>query len=344
MCRLFEAVLVIVFGTAVVACGGSESDAEQIEEVSKDLAAAVRDKDWPEACDLLSTKAKAQLEVAGALLGGGDCPEIIDKAVALGDGERSSPDPDRIRVAEIKIKNDRATARVTPSTDGDPLTRYVKEDGDWKIDADLDQSSSSTGNAGDEAQGLAAPKLQVPERGFTNTDGGVSFGLILSNPSQNTDASNVDVQVNLIGARGDVLATAPSNIIGVPAGEQFVIGGEADTKGDRVDRLEVTVTAEAGSKAGTIALPEVAGAKLSRDEFGLSVRVEVRNTLDEPLSSISDVFAVLRGADGKIVGGVSGFPAGDIQPGGRASVELSSFEPVPGAVRAEAGADGETSG
>jgi hypothetical protein len=90
-------------------------------------------------------------------------------------------------------------------------------------------------------------------------------------------------------------------------------------------------------------LPETAGAKLLHDEFGgLTVRVQVKNTLDKPLSSISDVFAVLLDQRGHIVGGVSGYPENDIAPGSRAAVKLDELSDVPGAVSARAFADGET--
>jgi hypothetical protein len=184
----------------------------------------------------------------------------------------------------------------------------------------------------------------VPERGVSRIGGGnVSYGVVVRNPGSE-DAIGVEVQINLLGADGGVAATATANLDGIPAGATVNVGGETDSGGDRVSRLEITVTADSGDTARAVALPKVSRTKLSRDDFGLSVRAQVTNTLDEPLSAISDVFAVLRGSNGRIVGGLSGFPDNDIPPGGRAAVKLGGLSDVPGATSAAVTADGETSG
>jgi hypothetical protein len=192
-------------------------------------------------------------------------------------------------------------------------------------------------------EGVQAPELQVAEQGVSNTDSGASYGLIVKNPSTDTDAIEVDVTVNLVGADGDIVQTDTQNLVGVPAGAEFAIGAEADTSGDRVRRMEVTVTASEGATAGELTVPEATRPKILRDEFGTTVRVQVHNTMDTALSSITDVFAVLRDSSGKIVGGMSGFPDSDIQPGARAAVELTSFARIPQASSAPASADGEAS-
>ena len=71
------------------------------------------------------------------------------------------------------------------------------------------------------------PELSVAEQGFTTTDAGTSYGLILDNPSTTADALGIEVTINLVGANGDVLVTASESLVGIPAGKTFVVGGEA---------------------------------------------------------------------------------------------------------------------
>lgn len=344
--------IVAVLGCAllVAGCGDSAtsgSDQEQIERLAQGFAADAKDADWKGVCDKLSTKAKAQLLVAGALLGGGDCPKVMAAALALSDEKDAigKIDPDKVAISGLKVTGDRAVAQMTPADDRDATTRFVKEGGTWKIDADPEDDASTTTTSTDdedETEAVAAPKLQVPERGYSTTDAGTSYGVVIRNPTQE-DAVEVSVQVNVLGKDGDVLSTETDSLAGVPAGEEAYVAGDASTEGEKVERLEITVTADHGAPAGTVKLPEVTKPVLKRDEFGgLSVRVQVRNTLEETLSSITDVYVILRGSDRRIVGGLSGYPSTDLPPGGRAAAEVGGLRDIPAAVSAEAFVDGES--
>ena len=331
----------------VVGCGGSAtsgSNSEQITRLVHDFAAAAKKHDWNGVCDRLSTQARAQLAVAAAFIGGSDCASVMKKAnEASGSDSLDKVDPAQVKVTALRITGSHATANVTPSSDGDPTTHFVREGGRWKIDADpyTEDTSSSTAES-NAAPSVPTPKLQIPERGFTPTDDGASYGIALRNPTAQ-DATDVTVQVNFIGQGGDVLSTENADIVGIPAGRTVYVGGDTDTSGDRPVRMQVRANADAGADAGTVALPKTAGAKLLHDEYGgFTVRVQVQNTLDKPLSAISDVFAVLLDQGGHIVGGVSGYPENDIAPGSRAAVKLDGFSDVAGAVAARAFADGET--
>src|SRR5262249_47547706 len=158
--------------------------------------------------------------------------------------------------------------------------------------------------------------------GFTNTEAGATWGTVIKNPSTDTDALDVEVKANLLGDDGDIVDTESEDLQGIPAGAAFNVGGEADTDGDKVRRIRITVTAKQGAPGGQLKLPEATHPKVVRNEFAFKVRVQIHNTLEKPLSSISDVYAVLRGEDGRIVGGVSGYPESDIAPGDSAAVEL----------------------
>lgn len=342
--------LLLVVAASLMGCGNS-SDRDEITKLSKQMYADAKDKDWEGVCDALSTKAKAEIAVAAAFFGGGGCPAVVAAAFALDDdpGNLGEIDPDKVKVTNIKISEDRATAQVTPSDDEDPTTRYVREDGEWKVDADPDDdgsSSTTTGDSSDDRTATAtpAPALRVAEQGFSRQEGGsVSYGIVIRNPGPQ-DAVGVEVQINLLAADGGVAATETARLEGIPAGKTVNVGGETDAEGERVGRLEITVKAGSGEDAGAVTLPKVSRIRISRDDFGLSVRAQVTNTLEEPLSSISDVFAVLRDRKGKVVGGLSGYPDNDIAPASRAAVKLGGFGDVSGATRAEVTADAETSG
>lgn len=329
------------------ACGDSAtsgSDSDQINRLARDLASAAKSKDYDGICELFSAKAKAQLLVAGAFLGGGDCPEIMKKAIALDDSKDGlgKVSPSKVQVRNLKITGTHATGDIIPSDD--PKTRFIKEDGRWRLDVDPDEDSSSTSTTSEDGEtpAVAAPKLEIPRRGFRSTDNGATFGIEVRNPGTQ-DADGVEVQVNFVGADGDVLSTETKDLSGIPAGETAYVGGSTDTSGDKPVRMQITAKAESGATAGTVKLPEAGSVKVVRDQYGgVTARVQVTNTLEEPVSAINDVFAVLYDDSGKIVGGMSGYPDNEISPGAKAAVKLSDFGDFPGATAAKAFVDGET--
>jgi hypothetical protein len=345
--RTPSAALAIAIALSLAACGGGRgSDADQIRDLAQGFVRDAKSKDWNGVCGALSAKAKAELSLAAVFFGGGDCAKTMETVFSFdGGASLAKIEPGQIHVTGLKITGDHAVGRMVPATDGDPTTRFVREDGRWKLDADPGDGKStmtvSSGTATGAAPAKPAPALAVAERGFSPAADGTSYGLVIKNPSK-TDAVSVDVQVNLVGAGDEVLATETASLAGVPAGAEVGVGGDSDTHGARVRRLEVTVTPAQGAPAGTIKLPAVSHVRLSRDDFGLSVHAEMRNTVGQKLSGIDDVFAVLRDARGRIVGGLKGFPKSALQPGGRAAVQLGGFHDVPRAVSADVTADTET--
>src|SRR4051794_31456773 len=342
---LIAALAVVPLAVGLAGCGGAKTDTEQINDVVHQFFADAKSKNWDGICSAMSTKARAQMQVAATFLGAKDCGGAMKAAFAMSDDSNKlgKVDPDTVKVSELKITGDHATGKRT----GEPTT-FVREDGEWKLDADPDDDSkgSSTTSAGsaadDNTAEVAAPKLAVAERGFSRIDDQTSYGIVVKNPAAD-DAVGVEVQTNFIGTDGGVIATETDSLAGVPAGERVNVGGEADTNGETVRSLNVTITADSGATAGTVALPKASRIRLNHEEFGgLSVRAQVTNTLDQPLSSISDVFAVLRDGNGDIVGGLSSFPNTDVQPGGRAAVELGGLDEISGAVSADITVDGET--
>lgn len=127
----------------------------------------------------------------------------------------------------------------------------------------------------------------------------------------------------------------------VPPGEVFNIGGDVSVGRAKVSDLEISVqTADSGTPEHP--LPKVTNVRVERSDFGtLTIRAQVENTLDQPLSSITDVFTVVRDSGGDVIGGTYTFPTNDIPPGGRRSVELTFLTGLKGVDSADVSVDNE---
>lgn len=151
MNRLRLAVVSALVTVSVAGCGSDtgstdkQSDSQQITAVAKQYETALRDGDWERACDSLSRRANAEVASAAVPLGakGSGCAAAFAAIDKVPGNDLQRIDPDKARVADIKINGDRATAKVTPTFDNsDPAARFVREGGDWKIDTDPPDKSS----------------------------------------------------------------------------------------------------------------------------------------------------------------------------------------------------------
>ncbi len=336
---VWRRVILVCLLAGVAGCGSdsatSGSDADEINQLVRQIAVDANDKDWDGYCEALSANAKAQLaEYGEPFAGRGDCAELMDKASGLEDDDdfNGKTDPDRVKVTGLSVNGDRATALVTPGG----AVSFVREDGRWKMGAP----------GGEDKSAVAARELEVAERGFTLTgDDAISFGAVVHNPGS-ADAVGVEVQLKGISADGGVAVTDTVTLLGIPAGQSVNVGGAfVFTSGKKVQRVEVTAKADGGAAAGSVTLPQVSRVRLQRDEFdAVVVRAQITNTLDEALSEDAEIFAVLRDRAGKIVGGLSGNPEYDVQPGRRYAAEMTVLTgKVSSATRADVSVDGVTS-
>lgn len=184
--------------------------------------------------------------------------------------------------------------------------------------------------------------VDVVEHGFTTDKRDLSYGAVLHNTSDVSDALGVEVSVNALDKSGNVLATEDDTISVIPAGQDFVIGRETRLeKGAKVDSIEIIVDVD-DSVSAQYPVPKVRNARYQADEYGgWTVRAQVTNNMDSTLSSITDVYAIIRDTNGKIVGGANSYPDSDLKPGRRAALEISSFMDLPGAQDAEVSVDNE---
>jgi hypothetical protein len=209
-----------------------------------------------------------------------------------------------------------------------------------------DPGSTGTREAGAESEPEASeeaerPDIQVSESGFSDLEGTVAYGAVLENRARDSEARDVEVVVNALDARGDVLTTDTKSLSVIPPSEEFVIGGDLDPgKGD-VEDLDIEVeTADFGPAEHP--LPKVSNVRIEEESYGgVSIRAQVENTLDRELSSIADVFGVVRNSRGKIIAGTFTFPENDINPESKSAVKLTFLSGLPGAATAEVTVDNE---
>ncbi len=136
--RLLSALVVVIVAAALPGCG-EETAGDAIIDVTRQFAADAKAGDWNGACGALSARARAEMAAGGAVVGGKGCAEVLSRAAALDDSPEvlGKVDGDDVKISDIKIAGDRATAEVLPVfDDGEPTTRYVREDGEWKLDTE----------------------------------------------------------------------------------------------------------------------------------------------------------------------------------------------------------------
>jgi hypothetical protein len=131
--------LALAAAAALGGCGGDSgpTDRQQIETAVLTYYKAFGSGDSGGACNELSSVTKTQLEKAGR---GKDCTEILDAALKRPAYAEIAPKLRDVRVTQINVANDKASARVLfpgVKTNGALGARttvpLVKEKGAWKI-------------------------------------------------------------------------------------------------------------------------------------------------------------------------------------------------------------------
>jgi hypothetical protein len=127
---------IALVAVAVGGCGGigGEQPKDEGEEVEASLVAyykAFASGDSETACNHLAENTVAQLERAA---GGRPCSEVLDRALKRPDYAKVAPKLAEVKVTEVNVAEDKATARATvPGVGKSTRVPLVKEDGTWKI-------------------------------------------------------------------------------------------------------------------------------------------------------------------------------------------------------------------
>jgi hypothetical protein len=146
--RPLSALAALLVVLSVAGCGGDKSDSDQIKSLARDWAGNIHDKNWNDVCKDFSLNAHAQIRQVAQQLRVTSCSEVMQAAFGRPDNPLQSVTADQVKVTNVKVDGTHATADMTPSADKDPMTYFLKEKGDWKIDADPEPASGETGDTG----------------------------------------------------------------------------------------------------------------------------------------------------------------------------------------------------
>lgn len=129
----------MVAASLVLAGCGSDapSDEDQIKETVVSYYKAFGQGESDTACGELASETREELEKAS---GGQDCAEVLDRVLKQPDYAKLAEKLDGVKVTEVKIVGDQATAEtevpgVAAAAGGSVHTPVPlkKENGDWKI-------------------------------------------------------------------------------------------------------------------------------------------------------------------------------------------------------------------
>lgn len=222
--------------------------------------------------------------------------------------------------------------------------RALRGRAEWKWQLARDTSvgaaraTVSCGSAGSAARsilivGSVIPaNIRVANQGFSvrqyNYGGSsVSWGVILANESPNRDAVEVTVLANFVMADNRLIGSATTRISAISAGTQHAVGGELSFLGGApIERLEIVVqTRKSGPptrrKPAVTNLRVVPG--LTDPFWAGSLEGELINDDGSKLSR-AQLGAVIFDADGKVIGGGSGFAYASLPPGAREFIKITT--------------------
>jgi hypothetical protein len=173
----------------------------------------------------------------------------------------------------------------------------------------------------------------------------VSYGLILVNHSQDEDATDVEIDINLLDAAGNAVASERGYLAAIPAGGTFYYGdwhsGYPETA---ITALAATIRI-GQSKPRAISAPAISNVRITTDPYdypvegGTDLEGDVINQGTSDLSSLALITAVFFDAAGNVIGGASTFPPFGLPPGAQAAFEMDS--PVQASAVASTGVSAE---
>jgi ketosteroid isomerase-like protein len=123
-------VVALAAGAVLLAgCGesASEENTSAAEEAAESYVAALREGDGEAACETLSRGAVAQLEDQADA----PCSEALTDA--LGAGGSAGEGLDDLRVTDVNVSGDVATATIKGGPGGTVTNQMLRERGEWKL-------------------------------------------------------------------------------------------------------------------------------------------------------------------------------------------------------------------
>lgn len=185
-------------------------------------------------------------------------------------------------------------------------------------------ATADTAPSAESTDSGAAAEVKVEGSGFSLGDyEEVGYGLVLKNTSATMDAKEVQITVNLLSKSGAVLTTEDTTLNLIPAGKTFYFGSSTYVdKGDKPKKMEAFVDVGTSDPA-EYQLPNVSHVRLVNAGYGsISVKGQVKNELQSPISMLARIGCVLSDADDKVVGGGFGYLDANLPTGRTAAVEI----------------------
>lgn len=182
---------------------------------------------------------------------------------------------------------------------------------------------------------IVVEKTGFSIRNYPWGNGVASYGVILKNASPSEDALNVYTLVNFVGPDNHLVGSAGTTLQGIPAGQQFALGGDLTFPASvpQIARLEVVVQIQK-RQPRTLKLPTITNLYIEPSILDPSyvgaVDGEVAN--DEPrlILQNTQLSAVVFDGGGNILGGGTGFSLGSLPPSAREFFKIQGgFSAVP---------------
>lgn len=149
-----------------------------------------------------------------------------------------------------------------------------------------------------------------------------SYGVILKNTSPKQDALNVYTLVNFVAPDNRLVGSATTTVPGIPAGQQFALGGQLQFLGGipAIARLEVVV--QIGDRgANKLRQPEITNIRLAPSVFEPqwlgAVEGEVSNNATNLVLQNTQLSTVVFDAAGNVIGGGQGYAFASLPPAAR---------------------------
>jgi hypothetical protein len=187
----------------------------------------------------------------------------------------------------------------------------------------------------------------IKQKGFTQVEDSIYMGAILKN-NGTAGAADVEVTLNALDSNGDVVATETADVAVIPAGETFNVGMDTMVDGENVKSIEVYADVD-DSASSEYGVPTVTRPRVQHESYDFmdggntNITAQVRNNMDEPLSSLANMYVVMFNANGKVIGGAHTYPDRDIRPNRRASISFPITDFLPEVTKVAVSADNEVS-
>ncbi|MBW8742223.1 MAG: hypothetical protein JF623_06265 [Acidobacteria bacterium] len=182
---------------------------------------------------------------------------------------------------------------------------------------------------------IVVVKTGFSVRNFPFGSGVASYGVILKNASPSEDALNVYTLVNFVGPDNHLVGSAGTTLQGIPANQQFAVGGDLTFPGSvpSISRLEVVVQIQS-RESHSLRLPTISNLYIEPSiidpTYVGAVDGEVANDETNLVLQNTQLSAVVFDAGGNILGGGTGFSFGTLPPSAREFFKIQGgFSAVP---------------